>query len=163
MCCNVTALLTLSGDVQSVLVSSDSKLFSFTRPMVKNLLNKKNIWRCLAASCSRNNIGRSILHSELTSPACFRPLPHAKVLEKLCKKELHGLESWHFLTWSQISCRSVQYEFPDYRALCHPSPSSLSCSNIHLSTSLMVLGWEEFARASSVSQLCGMKSPFVIL
>jgi hypothetical protein len=27
------------------------------------------------------------LNGELASPACFRPLPHTKVLEKLARKE----------------------------------------------------------------------------
>ena len=94
------------------------------------------------------------------------PCHTQKSLRNLQERK-HCLGSWQFLTWSQYSCRLVQYEFPYYRALlscihlCHPVSSSLSCSNFLLSTSVVVFGWEESASASAVIFLCGMKSPFV--
>jgi hypothetical protein len=38
---------------------------------------------------------------------------------KNSQERKHGLENWHFLTWSQNSCHSVQCEFPYDRSLCH--------------------------------------------
>ena len=117
VCYNFIALLPLSCDVQSVLLSGDNKLFSFFGLTMKNVWIKKfdAAWPHLAVRIISVGVSGTVNWPALHVSG---PCRTQKSLRNSQERK-HGLESWHFLTWSQNSCHSVQCEFPYDRALCH--------------------------------------------
>ena len=137
------------------LPSGDSKLFSFFGPMMRNVLSKK-IWRCWAASCSWNSISRISCMVNWPALCVSGPLPHTKVHEKLARKKAWPRKLTlpnmitKFLPFSAVWI-SIWQSSLSFIHVCHPLPSSFSCSNILLGTYLVAFGWEEFASVSAVT------------
>ena len=154
MWCNVIAMLPLSCDVQSVLLSGDSKLFSFSGSTMKKFWIKifYATWPRLVGgiisvgvSCTVNwQLPRVSAPAARESPWETRKReawPRKLTLPNMITKFLPFGAVWISTLQSCLSCIHI----------CHPVHSSLSHSNILLSTSLVVFGWEEFASASAVT------------